>query len=73
VTAITNAGTAISGTGGYTGGSMSTPYGLAVDMSGNVWVGNAGANRLVELIGAATPVVAPLSVAAGASKLGTRP
>ena len=53
------------------GGTMTTPYGIAVDGSGNVWVLNAGCTTtgctpgalvLSELIGVATPVTTPMSV-----------
>ncbi len=50
---------------------MNFPKGIAVDMSGNVWVANSGvvasvtggvnANSVTELVGAATPVQTPLA------------
>jgi streptogramin lyase len=46
---------------------------IAIDGSGNVWAADPSTNYLVELIGAATPVVTPLSVAAQTNTLGTRP
>ena len=55
------------------GNTMTTPYGLAIDRSGNVWVANAScvatttacaANGFVlsEMIGTAAPTITPLSV-----------
>jgi hypothetical protein len=46
---------------------------IAIDGSGDVWAADPSTNYLVELIGAATPVVTPLSVAAQTNTLGTRP
>jgi streptogramin lyase len=56
-------GAAISGNSGYTDSSLVSPYGIAIDPSGNVWIADndAGDGRAVtELLGAATPVKAPL-------------
>ena len=56
------------------GGTLVTPYGLAIDRSGNVWISNAGCVSttgtacapgpfvLSELIGAAAPVATPLAI-----------
>ena len=53
---------AISGSNGYQspgeGGDFS-PYFVAIDGSGNVWVANADGN-LAEFVGAAVPVVTPV-------------
>ena len=38
---ISNSGTAISSSSGYTGGGISTPFDVAIDASGNVWLANA--------------------------------
>jgi streptogramin lyase len=46
---------------------------LAIDPSGNVWVTNYTGGGIVELVGAAAPVVTPLSVAAGNKQLGQKP
>ncbi|MGA7156937.1 MAG: NHL repeat-containing protein [Acidobacteriaceae bacterium] len=64
-----NAGTAITSCSGYQGGTLNTPSFLAIDASGDVWVPNKGSNSVTEIIGAATPVVTPLS----AQKPGARP
>jgi streptogramin lyase len=77
ITELSNSGTAISGPNGYTGADTSSvdlvvnPIGLAIDPSGNVWASCSG--NVVELVGAATPVVTPLSTAVATSKYGTRP
>ncbi len=39
---------------------LTEPFGVAVDAAGNVWVTSYGDDRLVEFIGAATPVKTPL-------------
>lgn len=46
---------------------------LAIDPSGNIWVTNYLGNSVVEIVGAAAPVVTPLSVAAATGKLGQTP
>ena len=67
------------------GGTMTAPYGLAIDGSGNVWVANAGcvtssstactptALTLSELIGAAAPTITPVSLQYGGNEAGTEP
>jgi hypothetical protein len=50
VSEFSNAGVAISPSGGYTGGSLVNPIELAIDGAGNVW----GTNRV--LSGAKTPL-----------------
>ena len=62
VTELSDSGTAISGSNGYTaGGIMNGPNGVAVDGSGNVWVTSATSSNLVEIVGLATPVVTPIA------------
>ncbi len=46
---------------------------VAIDPSGNVWITNYLGSAVVELVGAAAPVVTPLSVAAGNNTLGQKP
>jgi len=55
------------------GGTLTTPYGIAIDRSGNVWVSNAScvsssstpcsatSFTLTEIVGAATPTLTPLA------------
>ena len=40
----------------YTGGGLATPYGIAIDTSGNVWASNGGANKLTELSSMGAPL-----------------
>lgn len=48
------------------------PGGIAVDSSGNVWINNL-VGYASEFVGAATPVITPLSVGVRDHKLGARP
>jgi streptogramin lyase len=41
--------------------NLSKPYSIAIDQGGNVWVSNFGSSTLSEFLGAATPVVTPLT------------
>jgi len=60
------------------------PYGIAIDASGNVWIGSEETSTstftafITEIVGAAAPVVTPIAAGlpatvGGTSKLGTRP
>lgn len=62
VTAFNSAGTTLSGSTGFasSSGFLLGSKGIAVDGSGNVWITSNGNNSVVELIGAATPVVTPI-------------
>ena len=72
VSELSSSGGAISGTNGYTSDALNdNPIGVAIDPSGNVWV--SCLDRVVELVGAGTPAVTPLSTAVANSKLGQRP
>jgi hypothetical protein len=82
VTELSNSGAILSGANGYgfDGGSLDLPVAVAIDGSGNVWVGNSSGTgaaqetgSVTELIGAATPVVTPLSVGVKNNTLGTQP
>jgi len=73
---LSNSGTVLSGTNGYTynptGGVA--PDGIAIDGSGNVWYSSPGTPAAVyELIGAGVPVVTPIAYGVAHSTLGTRP
>jgi hypothetical protein len=69
---FSHAGTALSGTHGYRAATEENgAIGVAVDGSGNVWVG--GVSGITETIGAATPVVTPLSLGIKNQTLATRP
>lgn len=78
---ISNAGVLLSEGTGYAH-TYDEPYGIAVDGSGNVWVGAYAAAEpsafVTEIVGAAVPVVTPVAAGlpttpGGTSKLGTRP
>jgi PKD repeat protein len=88
VSEVSNAGTPLSGTGGYTTGNIGTEdnnsnapfFSIAVDGSGDVWVTRSEYTTVVEYIGAAVPVITPIAAGLpstpttdGSSKLGTRP
>jgi len=47
------------GTAAY--GVAGSSYGIAIDGSGNVWTADQANNILIELVGAATPVVTPIA------------
>ncbi|HEX3569990.1 MAG TPA: NHL repeat-containing protein [Acidobacteriaceae bacterium] len=70
---LSNTGATISPAAGYQGGNVGDPLGIAVDPSGNVWAVNGFASTVTQLIGAAAPVVTPLSVGVRDNTLGTRP
>jgi hypothetical protein len=65
--------------GGYQKATLGPSRGIAIDISGNVWVpsdlsGNSVTNSfLTEIVGAAVPVVQSLAIAARDNKLGTKP
>lgn len=77
ITELSNSGAVLSGTNGF---FATSPGGIAIDESGDVWTNYASVNFLFgttwymeELVGAATPVVTPLSVGVKNNTLGTRP
>lgn len=54
-------GAALSPTGGFgQDASLSAPFGVAIDESGNAWVSNQGAGTVTEFVGVAAPVKTPL-------------
>jgi len=75
---LNSSGTVLSGSNGYKGVTDSSGS-IAIDGSGNVWVTNMNTDNLNEFIGAATPVITPISAGLpttptnGTSNLGTRP
>ncbi len=69
---LNNSGTAISPASGYTGGNISTPKGVSIDISGNVWIANYGNSSVTEIIGGAAPV-APVAIGTKNTTLGVRP
>ncbi len=81
VSELSNSGVAISPATGYTSSAnLGAPNDVAVDGSGNVWVTNSfntapsgNGNNVVEFVGAAVPVVTPISVAVKNGTIGARP
>lgn len=73
VAEFSSTGSAISPSSGYLVPGVTSTIAVAVDGSGNLWVADPNALQLTELIGAATPVATPLSVAALNNKLATKP
>jgi hypothetical protein len=81
VSELNNSGAAISPATGYTSSAtLGAPSDVAVDSSGNVWVPNAfvpvtyaNGNNIVEFVGAAVPVVTPISLAVKNGTIGARP
>ncbi|HEY1994138.1 MAG TPA: hypothetical protein VGG81_07025 [Edaphobacter sp.] len=69
---LNTAGTFLSGATGFSLPAGGYPVGAAIDGSGNVWAAMSS-NYVVELVGAATPVVTPLSVGVKNNTLGARP
>jgi hypothetical protein len=64
-------------TGGYQKQALAGGYSFAIDISGNVWVPSQGLNgpggNITEFIGAAVPVINPVSIAARDNKIATKP
>ncbi|MGO8758983.1 MAG: NHL repeat-containing protein [Terracidiphilus sp.] len=74
ISEFTSSGAAVSGSNGYVSNGLIEPYGIAIDGSGNVWVASDNtAGPLTEFVGAAVPVVTPISVGTEYKELGTRP
>jgi len=80
ITELSNAGAVLSGANGYTAGRTtgSGSKDVAIDGSGDVWA--TYSSGVIEIIGAATPVITPICAglpstptADGTSNLGTRP
>ena len=72
VSEFTNAGVALAAAGYSVAPLSSGLWAAAIDGSGNVWLSTQDANVL-ELVGAAAPVVTPVVEAATTNRLGVRP
>jgi hypothetical protein len=70
---LDNSGVAVSPATGYQSSLLTYPIGVAIDGSGNVWVGDNGGSDVVEFVGAAVPVVTPLAAGVVNKTLGSRP
>jgi streptogramin lyase len=74
ISVFTSSGTPVSGDNGYVSNGLIEPYGIAIDGSGNVWVASDNTSGpLTEFVGAAVPVVTPISAGVEYKELGTRP
>ena len=76
ISEYSNTGVPISGSNGYQRNCSNSigPTGIAVDLSGNVWLaGNNIGDGLGELVGAASPTVTPLSLAISFGQLAQEP
>ena len=73
LSALSNAGAALSPSTGYTCSGVTTAAGgIAIDLSGNVWVTNSADNSVTEVLGAAVPA-APLSSSLANGTTGAQP
>jgi streptogramin lyase len=62
----------------YGSAYLTNPYKIAVDGAGNVWVANvgtsvAGSGVITQIVGAAQPVVTPLSLAVKSARIAQKP
>jgi len=73
VVELANDGSLLSPSTGYQGGNVGSPNGIAIDGAGNVWTSNPYDSTVTQLIGAASPVVTPLSIGVQNNTLGVRP
>lgn len=60
ISEFNSSGTAISGSSGYKG-PFDGEGAIAIDGDGNIWVASTFDNALIELVGAASPVVTPIA------------
>ena len=76
ISALTNTGTAVSPSTGYTASGVAAKYtnvgGIAIDLSGSVWVTNTADGSVTQVLGVAAPV-APISTSLTNGTTGTRP
>jgi streptogramin lyase len=78
VSEFLSTGSAQSGGSGYGSAALQNPFRVALDRSGNVWVANqgtsvVGSGMITQIVGAAAPVVTPLSMAIQSNALNQRP
>ncbi len=80
VSAFTNAGAAITTSPAisataplFPGGTNGSPSSVVIDNTGGVWVANKTSNSVTHIVGAATPVVTPLSGAVTNGTVGVKP
>jgi hypothetical protein len=73
VSALTNAGAAVSTIPLAQAGNLSAPASISVDAAGSLWIANSGNNTVTEIIGVAAPVTTPVVTQVINSTPGTRP
>jgi hypothetical protein len=69
VSEITNSGTPISSSGGYTGGTLYAPNAVAIDGAGNAWVADSQSDDIVELSNSGAVLSGPNGLAGGSYEL----
>jgi hypothetical protein len=72
ISQFSNTGTPVSVSAGYTGSFSMAAGGIAIDLSGNVWITTPISNTVTEIVGGGAPA-APLSTAVTNAKTGARP
>ena len=70
---LNNSGTSLSGTNGFLPAYSASPDALAIDGSGDVWYIDTASPKLLEVIGAAVPLVTPIAYGVANSMLGAKP
>ena len=70
VSVLSNTGTAVSPSTGYTG-TGSKPAGIAIDITGSVWIPSSTGGKVTKILGATAPVV-PLA-SGSATEPGAKP
>lgn len=70
---MTSSGVALAPITGFTSSYTTKPYGLALDASGNAWLGSQTTPYLTVFIGAAVPVVTPVAYGLAHGTYGTKP
>ena len=79
VTELNAGGGSLSADGTVAGGYQKDPLSLlhgrsiAVDQSGNVWIGNDGSNSITEIVGGGVPIYQPFSIGLAQGRFQTKP
>ncbi len=79
VSQLTGSGISLSPDGVVSGGYQKDPIGLlhgraiAVDQSGNVWIGNDGSNSVTEIVGGGVPIYQPFAAGLSQGRFQTKP
>lgn len=79
VSQLAASGSSLSADGTVSGGYQKDPLGLvhgraiAVDQSGNVWIGNDGSNSITEIVGGGVPIYQPFAAGLAQGRFQTKP